>query len=139
MNSNQTATYCSLVKQSKRATSVGEVVGQRVTGDLAMPDRVWTSVVAREHIVVEIRKYSVNREQTNIGGTPSLRKGKRNGKQQPTNSLNFTRLFISVGIIQVSLLPSRYKETAQTVKTNHKNHKVDTNHGHPIKRARGQQ
>ena len=60
-----------------------------------------------------------------------MRKGNRNGKQQPTNSLKFTRLLISVGIIPVSLLSSRYRETAQTVKTNHKNHKVDMNCGHP--------
>jgi hypothetical protein len=50
MNSNQNAMYWSLVKQSKIATSAGEVVGQRVTGDPAMLDRIWTSVVAREHI-----------------------------------------------------------------------------------------
>jgi hypothetical protein len=65
MNSNQNATYCFLVKQSKRATSVGEVVGQQVTGDPAILDRVWTSVVARENIVVEIQIFcTVNREQT---------------------------------------------------------------------------
>jgi hypothetical protein len=66
MNSNQNATYCFL-KQSKRATSVSEVVGHRATGDPAMLDRVWTSVVAREHIVVEIQIFCKQRtNQENI-------------------------------------------------------------------------
>jgi hypothetical protein len=48
------------LKQSKRATS-RIIVGNEVTifielsiaGDIAILDRGWTSVVAREHIVVE--------------------------------------------------------------------------------------
>jgi hypothetical protein len=35
------------------------------------------------------------------------------------NSLKLTRLFISDGIVPVSLLPERSKDAAQTVRTNH--------------------
>jgi hypothetical protein len=62
VNSNQNATSCCLLKHhSKRATRVGVVNGvaviiiiipKRFAGDMALLDRVWTSVVAREPIIV---------------------------------------------------------------------------------------
>jgi hypothetical protein len=63
MNSNQNAMYCSLKHHSKRATSrivvvngVAVIIPNKLAGDIAIVlDKVWTSVVAREHIVVEIQ------------------------------------------------------------------------------------
>jgi hypothetical protein len=51
VNSSQNVTSCSL-KQSKRATSPS-LIGVLITGDIEILDRVWTSVVACEHIVRE--------------------------------------------------------------------------------------
>jgi hypothetical protein len=49
------------LKQSKRATSrivVGNgdtvLIELSIAGDIAILDRVWTSVVAREHIAIEL-------------------------------------------------------------------------------------
>jgi hypothetical protein len=54
VNSNKNATYSSLKHHSKRATSVGVVEIEKVTGDIAFHNKVWTGVTAGEHIVVEI-------------------------------------------------------------------------------------
>jgi hypothetical protein len=48
---SQNAKCCSL-KQSKRATSL---IGVTRAGDVAIIDRFWTRVAAREHIVEEIQ------------------------------------------------------------------------------------
>jgi hypothetical protein len=55
VNSIQNATYCSLKHHSKRETSLSVIVGKIVTGYPALLDRVWTSEVSHEHIVVEIQ------------------------------------------------------------------------------------
>jgi hypothetical protein len=48
------ATYSSLKHHSKRAASIGVVGSVIVTGDKAIYINIdWTSVTAREHIVVE--------------------------------------------------------------------------------------
>jgi ribosomal protein S8E len=59
-----------LKHHSKRATSGGGVVNgvavaiqNSFAGDIATPDRVWTSVVARETVVVE--KQTICQEKTN--------------------------------------------------------------------------
>jgi hypothetical protein len=89
MNSNQNAMYGSLKHHSKRATSrivvvngVAVIIQNRLAGDKAILGRVWTSVVAREHIVVEIQLICEQKtNQENIHGHSARGKKKmaRNG------------------------------------------------------------
>jgi hypothetical protein len=118
VNSNQTATYCSLNHQSERATSVGVIVSPKVIGDIAILDRDWTGVVAREHIVVEKQLIcETEKKQENIHESTTRKKD--NGTLRLTNSPNLTRLLISDGIVPVKELLKRPRPPAQTVQTNH--------------------
>jgi hypothetical protein len=53
LNLNQNAARCSL-KQSKRATSLGVIIGQIITGYPAISNSYWTCVAARKIIAIEI-------------------------------------------------------------------------------------
>ena len=99
------------MKQSKRATSVGEVVGQRVTGDPAILDRVSTNVVAREHIAC-CRDTNIMQETENkpreysLGGGLAQRKKKWQAKVNKITQIheaihlgwNYSSQFIAIKI-----------------------------------------
>jgi hypothetical protein len=110
------ATCCSLKHHSKRVTSLIGVI----TGDIAIFINIgWTSVTARERIVVEMQlSYEEKTNQENIHeGT--LNEEKDNDNRPLTNSLKLTRLLISDGIVPVNLFSIRLRRAAQTFQTNH--------------------
>jgi hypothetical protein len=84
-------------------TSVGVVVLETVTGDPALNNRFWTSVVACELIPIEIQRICETEKQTKRIFVRALcPRNNDNGAQRPTNSHKVTRLPISLGIGPVS-------------------------------------
>jgi hypothetical protein len=91
-----------------------------ITGDIAIYINIdWTSVTARERIVVEMQlSYEEKTNQDNIHeGT--LNEEKDNDNRPLTNSLKLTRLLISDGIVPVNLFSIRLRRAAQTFQTSH--------------------
>ena len=109
---------------SKRATSVTAhsvvLIPRRVTGDSTTIDKVWTSVIAREHIVVQIQ-LPCNTEKTNHENAYSWghnEKEKFGGKQWPTNSLKLVRRLIAMeGIVPVNAFLERSSQAAELKRT----------------------
>ena len=108
---------------SKRATSVSVVMGGAckpiVTGDPALSDKVWTSVVPCEHIVIDYENpcdKTDNPWECIFISAP--REENDDGKQWPTNSHKLVRFSIaSDGIVPLNLLKERSTTSEETIKS----------------------